>query len=354
MAKRKKVKGKIIKQPASKEPAGMEIVKPDAELKNVPGHHAAVTEDMVKEFLFGSETKLTEQQKILFMRTAIASNLNPFKREIYAVPYEEKWYDQKAGRKVSYNPPRYRMSLITGYEVYLKRAERSGKLQGWKAWTDGEGDKMKACIEIHRRDWKEPLYHEVFMGEYKQKNHMWDEKPATMLKKVCIAQGFRLAFPDELGGIPYSSEELPDNMTTVNAEVLPEPARKKLDKPAAEKAPEPVKKFTLPAGLTPDTLCDLGAYKKFPKAYKSITIGNLLTLRSNSTNPEELDGVLNFLIRERITACIDNSMNAARLKTALEELLDIEYKVKDIVDLPIEKKIAVLNFVEDRIKGETK
>jgi hypothetical protein len=31
------------------------------------------------------------------------------------------------------------------------------------------------------------------------------------LRKVAIAQGFRLAFPDELGGLPYESAELPDN-----------------------------------------------------------------------------------------------------------------------------------------------
>ena len=33
--------------------------------------------------------------------------------------------------------------------------------------------------------------------------------PNFMLKKVAIAQGFRLAFPDELGGLPYLAEELP-------------------------------------------------------------------------------------------------------------------------------------------------
>jgi len=35
--------------------------------------------------------------------------------------------------------------------------------------------------------------------------------PTFMLKKVAIAQGFRLAFPDDLGGMPYIPEELPND-----------------------------------------------------------------------------------------------------------------------------------------------
>ena len=42
----------------------------------------------------------------------------------------------------------------------------------------------------------------------------WDTKKSNLYviqrnKKVAIAQGFRLAFPDELGGLPYLAEELP-------------------------------------------------------------------------------------------------------------------------------------------------
>ena len=33
-----------------------------------------------------------------------------------------------------------------------------------------------------------------------------------MLKKVATAQGFRLCFPEEFGGMPYTSDELPDEM----------------------------------------------------------------------------------------------------------------------------------------------
>jgi hypothetical protein len=33
-----------------------------------------------------------------------------------------------------------------------------------------------------------------------------------MIKKVAMAQGFRLCFSDELGGMPYTADELPDQV----------------------------------------------------------------------------------------------------------------------------------------------
>jgi uncharacterized protein YyaL (SSP411 family) len=34
-----------------------------------------------------------------------------------------------------------------------------------------------------------------------------------MIKKVAISQGFRLCFSDELGGMPYTKEEMPEQTT---------------------------------------------------------------------------------------------------------------------------------------------
>jgi phage recombination protein Bet len=164
-----------------------------------------VSEQDIKDFLFGSETKLTPEQQVLFIKTAVAFNLNPLKREIYAVPYQER------------SSGKYRLSIVTGYEVYLKRAERLAILDGWKVWTEdgNDGKPIKAKIVIYRRDWKNPFEHEVYFKEYAQQNKMWDTKPHTMIKKVVTAQGFRMAFPDEMGGLPYTSDELPEEMTVV-------------------------------------------------------------------------------------------------------------------------------------------
>src|SRR5208283_3999894 len=168
-----------------------------------------IRKETVLDFLkaFGLASQLTEPEKLQFIEIAQAFKLNPFKREIHVAVYGEGEY-----RK---------LSIITGYEVYLKRAERTGKLDGWKAWVEGEGDAMKAFVEIHRKDWSEPFIHEVYWREAVQKkkdgtpSSFWTKQPKFQLKKVAISQGFRLAFPDELGGLPYDASELPDAETVV-------------------------------------------------------------------------------------------------------------------------------------------
>ncbi len=156
---------------------------------------AIVDNKVIEDFIFSTGTILTPQHKKLFIALAVHNQLDPFKREIHAIPYKDK-----EGRAT--------LSVVTGYEVYLKRAERSNKLDGWKVWTEGQGDALKAIVEIRRKDWKEPLRHEVIFKEYNLGRSLWISKPVTMIKKVAIAQGFRLAFPEELGGIPYTADEI--------------------------------------------------------------------------------------------------------------------------------------------------
>lgn len=172
-----------------------------------------VSRDQIIKYLdtFGLTNELSEQEKSQFVEIAEAYQLNPFKREIYAVPYGEGLY-----RK---------LSIITGFEVYLKRAERSGKLDGWKAWVEGDSeDNFKAMVEIYRRDWQHPFTHTVYWKEAVQRKkdgtltQFWKKMPRYQLRKVCISQGFRLCFPEDLAGIPYTSDELPEEMTQINTQ----------------------------------------------------------------------------------------------------------------------------------------
>ena len=161
----------------------------------------------------GLTAELTEAERTQFVSVCQAFGLNPFKREVYATVYGEGSYR--------------RFSVIVGYETYLKRADRSGKLDGWSSRIEGTGDDMKAIVEIHRRDWSEPLVHEVHFVEAVQKKKdgtltsFWSKMPRFQLKKVCISQAFRLCFPDELGGLPYTSDELPDAESLASASSAP-------------------------------------------------------------------------------------------------------------------------------------
>lgn len=172
-----------------------------------------VTKDLLVNYMnaFGIASGLKENEKMQFVEIATAYQLNPFKREIYCVAFGEN--------------EKRKLQIITGYEVYLKRAERTGKMDGWEADIEGEGEERCAKVTIYRKDWNHPFIHKVYWKECKQMtydrekkifklNSMWDKMGNFMLKKVATAQAFRLCFPDEMGGLPYTSDELPDEMTT--------------------------------------------------------------------------------------------------------------------------------------------
>ena len=162
-----------------------------------------------------------------FVELASELQLNPYKREIYPVKYGKKF------------------SIVTGYEVYIRKAEATGKLTGfhvevkgslvpfntsvrrkgengyyeqkvetWKA--DGE---CKATITIYRKGWDKPFSWDVDFDEYNQMNEMWNSKPKTMLKKVACAQGFRLCFQGEkeIDDLPYIEDEYTEQQNVTDA-----------------------------------------------------------------------------------------------------------------------------------------
>lgn len=160
-----------------------------------------ISKDKIVEYLesVGLGQSLTSAEKVQFFNVCLAYNLNPIKKEIYAVKYGQ-------------NP----ISIIVGFETYIKRAERSGNLDGYDVRAEGnvKDNNLKAIITIYRKDWSRPFIHEVHYSEYVQRTKdgqvtkFWLEKPITMLKKVAMSQGFRLCFSDENGGLPYSEEEI--------------------------------------------------------------------------------------------------------------------------------------------------
>lgn len=135
----------------------------------------------------GLAKKLTTEQTTQFVEIAKAYGLNPFKREIYAIKYGDNF------------------NIIVGYETYIKQAEASGLLDGWKVEIAPD---MSATITIYRKDFKQPFVHTVYFEEYNQNTKIWKEKPKTMIKKVAISQGFRMCFNQVLGGLPYTAEEI--------------------------------------------------------------------------------------------------------------------------------------------------
>lgn len=166
-----------------------------------------VTTQTVKDFLFSSGTKLSEQQQSMFMQLAMRNQLDPFKREIYAIAYGSNF------------------NIVTGYQVYIQRAEASGKLDGWEcvALKDDNGHLYGAKITIYRKDFSHPFIWDVALAEFDKGVSGWKNMPEFLIKKVAIGQGFRLAFPNELAGMPYLQEEL-EGLTPHNEKASGKPS----------------------------------------------------------------------------------------------------------------------------------
>ncbi len=189
---------------------------------------ANITKETIKSYLC---KEATDQELTYGLQVCKTFNLNPLKREVYFVKYGTE-----------------PMQILTGYEVYLKRADRSEKYGGMKAWTEGsvETGDLKGCIEVYRLGWDRPLYHEVDYAEYVQKkkdgsvNRFWSSKPKTMIKKVATSQAFRLAFPDEFDGMPYTTDEVIDQSNIIDitrsssAAEAPAPAKSTVQAPTAK------------------------------------------------------------------------------------------------------------------------
>jgi len=118
--------------------------------------------------------------------TARHLGLDPIKREVHLVPFRGK------------------VQLVVGYLEYIKRAERSGKLNGWQVSISGD----IARVTIYRKDWEHPFEWEVSLQEVQKDTPTWKQMPQFMLKKVAISQAFRLCFPEELGHMPYTEGEV--------------------------------------------------------------------------------------------------------------------------------------------------
>ena len=166
-----------------------------------------LTKETIKRFLCPNAS---EQELMMGLQIAKTFNLNPMKREVYFVKYGNN-----------------AMSVLVGYEVYLKRAERSKNWNGMESSSEGsvkEGT-LKAVVKIFKKNWDHPLTHEVYYSEYVQTkadgspNRFWSTKPITMIKKVAVSQALRLAFPDEFDGMPYTSDEVVDQEKIVDIQL---------------------------------------------------------------------------------------------------------------------------------------
>lgn len=162
--------------------------------------------DDIKNTLTNGNGQVTNKEAVMFLSLCRYQHLNPFIREAYLVKFGD-------------NPA----TMIVGKDVLLKRAMRAEKFKGLQAGViianngefieregtfvlDGEA-LVGGWAKVYLKDYETPFYSSVSLKEYSTGKSNWASKPATMIRKVALAQALREAFPEEMSSL-YDQTEM--------------------------------------------------------------------------------------------------------------------------------------------------
>jgi phage recombination protein Bet len=175
-----------------------------------------LSSDIVKKYLVNGNGNVSDQEVVMFLNLCKAQHLNPFLREAYLIKY---------GTAPA--------SIITGKEVFTKRARRNESYAGHEAGVivqrkdasieyragtlllKGE-DLVGGWAKVHIKGDSVPLEITVTFSEYclykdGKPASNWAVKPATMIRKVALVQALREAFPEDLQGMYDAAESSIDD-----------------------------------------------------------------------------------------------------------------------------------------------
>lgn len=180
---------------------------------------------IVRKYLVsGDGANVTDQEVMMFIALCKYQGLNPFLREAYLIKFG--------------NTP---ATIVTGKEVFTKRASKNPNYDGMQAGVVVESDKgiefregalvlkgenlVAGWAKVYRKDFKVPIQCIASMEEYVRRKKdgsimsNWKSMPATMIRKVAIVQALRETFPDDFQGM-YSPEEMPIDSTKLEAKAI--------------------------------------------------------------------------------------------------------------------------------------
>lgn len=189
----------------------------------VNGENIRLTGSMVQNFLANGNSRITQQETMMFLTLCKYQKLNPFIKEAYIIKFG--------------NSP---AQIIVSKEAFMKRAEANPNFDGFKAgciatnvddidprYTQGafilpDETLLGGWAEIYRKDRKIPTRVEISLSEFqKMKNghpsSTWASMPATMIRKTAIVNALREAFPNDLGAMQTEDDKEVEDETPKNA-----------------------------------------------------------------------------------------------------------------------------------------
>lgn len=172
------------------------------------GLEIELSAQVVRDVCAQGNSKVTDKEAWEFIELCKAHRLNPFIREAYLVKYGSN------------------ATIITGKDVFTKRAARNERCEGFKAGVtvltaqghivNREGSAVYAAIgekvlggwaEVYMHGYQVPVKDTVAFEEYSTGKSGWKSMPGTMIRKVALVHALREAMPEEFGGM-YDSAEM--------------------------------------------------------------------------------------------------------------------------------------------------
>lgn len=206
-----------VSLPAKRPAAGSKKgkTKTRGRVVNALSPHLLTEQEVVDAFeMLGISQKITDPNRLkMFIKMAVRNQLDPLKREIHAVERNVKVKENVPGKGVVEHWETV-LSPVTGYEVFIDRAELTGRLQYWYPLEEGNIDlanpaksTYKVTIVIKRKDWTKEFRLTTKHSEVAVDNAMWKKEGSFMTMKVGISRTFRLCFREVLRNMPYTAEE---------------------------------------------------------------------------------------------------------------------------------------------------
>ena len=145
----------------------------------------------------------TDDQLKMFLHVIKSTNLDPFNRQIYALP---------TGGKLTFQ------TSIDGFRLIAQRTgQYNGQVGPFWCGEDGEWKDVwlskslpsAAKVGVMRSGFTQPIFGVALLNERRGGTPMWSKMPTHMLAKVAESLALRKAFPNELSGL-NTTEEMED------------------------------------------------------------------------------------------------------------------------------------------------
>jgi phage recombination protein Bet len=154
---------------------------------------------------------LNDNEWKIFNAIGQATKLNPYLREIWAVKYGNApaaiFIGRDGYRKSAQAHKNYDYHIVDAVYSQDKFEVVDGTPKHTYNLAADRGTLCGAYCIVKRKSSTRPNFLYVELKEYNTKKSVWNDKPATMIKKVAEAQGLRMTFQELFAGTYEESEK---------------------------------------------------------------------------------------------------------------------------------------------------